>query len=391
MTSIIIIYLIVLYYIFKNRPVEIAKKKYIFFTSFVLILISGLRNEAVGSDTYAYIMHFEDTLEMSWSDVFDNFVENYINPLGNGEKDPVYRVCVKLFGSILPDSRLYLFLVAFILLASIGYFLYTFASDLKSIQFCYVFYVALFYGYLPNSAIRQSLALALILIAYCLLHKGKTLESLLLILLASGFHKSALLCLLFVVIVRFKNVKLVYLLSILLFVLMLMFPTHVALLFADSSEIYSGYVSNSYYGNTSKPYMVVFLFIVLFLISVYSLRDVARLENHRFFYYGTALTVIFVPLVWVNPTLLRIVSYFGLWMGLLIPLSLKNMSNGKLILTLVTAVFFIHSLKSIDNYRFMWQYMKLHERYAYVMPKWDNCDVTNKNDICLSQPYICVS
>lgn len=390
MSTIILLYLLVLYYFFKNRPVEIAKKKYIIFSSIVLVLISGLRNEAVGSDTYAYIMHFENTLDLSWSDVFDNILENYINPLGNGEKDPIYRVFVKLFSSILPDSRLFLFAVAIILLASIGYFLYTFAPDLKSIQFCYIFYATLFYGYLPNSAIRQSLALSLILIAYCLLHKKKTLDSLLLILLASGFHKSALLCLFLVIIVRFKNVKLVYLLSILLFVVMLVFPTQIALLFADSSEIYSGYVSNSYYGNTSKPYMVVVLFIVCFLISIYSLRDVSRLESRRLYYYGTALTMIFVPLVWVNPTLLRIVSYFGLWMGILIPLSVKYISNGKLLLTLIMVAFFIHSLKSVDSYRFMWQYMKLHERYAYVIPVRDNHDA-NKNQKYIRIPSFCVS
>lgn len=368
MTTLLLLFLILLYYLTKRLPEEEAPKRFIYCTSFVLILVSGLRHEAVGNDTLAYMMSFEDTLDTSWSEILSNFANNYLNPLNNEGKDPAFKIFEKLVGTILPNSRLYLFVIAAILLTSIGYFIHTFSVDLRSTLFCYVFYISMFYGYLPNSAIRQSLALSIVLFAYCLAFKRNLIWSVLLVLLASTFHKSALLALLFFMFIKIENVKIVYAGSFLLFLVMLFFSNEISLFFADSTnDIYSGYLSGSYYGETSKPIMVVILFFSLFVLSLYGLRLDDDYVYHRPFYYGTALTLVFVPLVWVNPTLLRVLSYFVLWMGLLVQLLLRKAYYGKVILFGIILVFLMYTLKSINSYRFMWQHMELHERYSSVI------------------------
>lgn len=368
MTTLLLLFLFLLYYLTKHLPEEEAKKWFILCTSFVLFLISGLRHEAVGNDTFAYMLHFERTLDTSWSEIFRNFLENYLNPVSTEGKDPAYSVFVKLVGTILPNSRLYLFVIAAIFLTSIGYFIHTFSVDLRSTLFCYVFYISMFYGYLPNSAIRQSLALSIVLFAYCLAFKRNLIWSVLLVLLASTFHKSALLALLFFMFIKIKNVKIVYAGSFLLFLVMLVFSNEISLFFADSAnDIYSGYLSGSYYGETSKPIMVVILFFSLFVLSLYGLRLDDDYVYHRPFYYGTALTLVFVPLVWVNPNLLRVLSYFVLWMGIMVQLLLRKAYYGKVILFGIILVFLMYSLKSINSYRFMWQHMELHERYSSVI------------------------
>ena len=205
MTTLLLLFLFLLYYLTKRLPEEEAPKRFIYCTSFVLILVSGLRHEAVGNDTLAYMMSFEDTLDTSWSEILSNFANNYLNPLSNEGKDPAFKIFEKLVGTVLPNSRLYLFVIAAILLTSIGYFIHTFSVDLRSTLFCYVFYISMFYGYLPNSAIRQSLALSIVLFAYCLAFKRNLIWSVLLVLLASTFHKSALLALLFFMFIKYSN------------------------------------------------------------------------------------------------------------------------------------------------------------------------------------------
>lgn len=379
MTTLLLLFLFLLYYLTKRLPEEEAPKRFIYCTSFVLILVSGLRHEAVGNDTLAYMMSFEDTLDTSWSEILSNFANNYLNPLSNEGKDPAFKIFEKLVGTVIPNSRLYLFAVAAILLTSIGYFIHTFSVDLRSTLFCYVFYISMFYGYLPNSAIRQSLALSIVLFAYCLAFKRNLVWSVLLVVLASTLHKSALLALLFFMFIKIKDVKIVYAGSLLLFLIMLVFSNEISLFFADSTnDIYSGYLSGSYYGEKSKPIMVVILFFSLFVLSLYGLRLDDDYVYHRPYYYGTALTLVFVPLVWVDPTLLRILSYFIFWMGLLVQLLLRKAYYGKVILFGIILVFFMYSFKSINGYRFMWQYMKLHERYSSVQPSQQPHSQTTK-------------
>lgn len=379
MTTLLLLFLFLLYYLCKHTDESIAKKRFIYGASVALILISGLRNEAVGNDTFAYMLHFEDTLDVSWSEIFRNFGETYLNPLNNEGKDPGYRIFEKLIGCVIPNSRLYLFVVAAILISSIGYFINKFSVDLRSTLFCYVFYISLFYGYLPNSAIRQSLALAIVLFAYCLALRKKLLWGVVLVVLASTFHKSALLAFLFFLSIRIKNVKVVYTGALLLFLFMLVFSNSIAIFFADSAnEIYAGYLTGSHYRGASKPFMVILLFFALFLVSMYGLLLDKDFIKHRAYYYGTALTLVFVPLVWTDPTLLRILSYFSLWMGLIVQLLLRKAYYGKVILFGIILVFLVYSFKFINSYRFMWQYMKLHERYGLYMPPQNHHDPQTK-------------
>ena len=58
MTTILILFAIVLYLIFKNQDFATGNKKYIIWMTIALTLVSGLRHEGVGNDTYAYMMMY---------------------------------------------------------------------------------------------------------------------------------------------------------------------------------------------------------------------------------------------------------------------------------------------------------------------------------------------
>jgi len=49
------------------------RKRFIIFITVILILQSGLRNWAVGADTYAYFLRFEQVKEMCWLQIIEAF------------------------------------------------------------------------------------------------------------------------------------------------------------------------------------------------------------------------------------------------------------------------------------------------------------------------------
>lgn len=374
MTLLLLIFFLLSYLFFLKHPSKKSNKMYILYITIVLILISYLRHEGVGNDTLAYMKAYENMQLMSWEDVFNNLLQNYLSPQ-NDTKDPGANILNKLLSSIWPNPRFYLFFVATVFLTCLGVFVYRNTTNIKNSFFFYVFYVSLFYGYLPNSAIRQTFALTLILLGYMQLQKSKVFRFVIFIILGSFFHKSALIVLVLLPFSYLRNVKLLYPASILLFGIIVIFNREIGILFMDSNELYAGYLSDSYYVNQEKPYMVVILMASLYLIGLYSINQYKNIEEIRLLYYGTAATFIFVPLIWLNPSLIRILGYFAPWMGVLVGDNMLRIKEGKYVFIIIILIFTFKALKTNDNYHFMWQQMELHERYTY---KENRIDIDNK-------------
>ena len=170
----LIVLCVILYCVFPNKTNKYAIKQYIYIVTCLLIVVSGLRHEAVGNDTYAYMQSFDKMYMLSWDDILGNFWQSYLYPGidGNG-KDPGQLVVMKALSLVLPDSRFFFFLLAIVLLVPLGIFIYRNSESLETSCFSYVFYITMFYPYLPNSAVRQSFALSVLLIGYLYLQKGK--------------------------------------------------------------------------------------------------------------------------------------------------------------------------------------------------------------------------
>ena len=169
----LILICVLIYMKYGNTTDKRIIKKYVYFITFLLILFSGIRHEAVGNDTYGYMKNFDDLALRPWSDIFSNFWDLYLNP-GSQGKDPGELVIIKACSHLLPNSRVFLFFVAIVLLIPIGMFVYRNSDTLRTPCFFYVFYITMFYPYLPNSAVRQSFALAILMAGYMLLQKYST-------------------------------------------------------------------------------------------------------------------------------------------------------------------------------------------------------------------------
>lgn len=358
----LILLVIILYYSSPNKSNQRTIRNYIKFITVILILVSGLRHEAVGNDTYAYMENFEDAVHSSWSDIFSHFWDLYLNP-GESGKDPGELVIYKALSYILPNARCFLFVVAAILLIPIGVFVYRNSKTLETPCFFYVFYITMFYPYLPNSAIRQSFALAILIFAYLLLQKRKVVPFIGLLLIATFIHKSILIAFLILPFYFIDKPKLLYYATFLLFILVLYYYQYIGSYLASFSEVYKAYASGKYL--SSAPFMVIIMMLCLYFVGCFGIAKDSERSDNRLIYGGAAMTLVWVVLVRLDPSLIRLIAYFGSWMGLMVPLALKKWrpDDYKIFFAFILMVFVLRAIVTPDDYHFMWQEMELHKRY----------------------------
>lgn len=361
----LIIFSILSYLAFQNKTSKSSIKKYIIVMTILLIVISSLRHEAVGNDTYAYMRFFDQYAEMSWSEVFDNFWTSYLYP-GEDGKDPGQLVIIKALSYVVPNSRVFLCVVAALLLIPLGVLVYRNSKTLETPCFFYVFYITMFYPYLPNSAVRQSLALTILLIGFLSLQKGKMLRFMMLLFVATFVHKSIVIAALIIPFYYLKNIKASYRLSLLLFIIMLFTYKYVGVFMSMQSEIYEAYGSGEYYATAqSVPFMVILMILGLYVIGWIGIGKDKESYNKRLIYGGAAMTLVWVVMVRLDPSVIRLTAYFGPWMGLMVPdaLRLSSRRDFNILFAILLLVFIARAIMTPDNYHFLWQEMALHDRY----------------------------
>lgn len=177
------------------------KKQIVIISVLLLALVAGCRGLMVGVDTLNYYNYF------SYKRIFNETILF----------EPMYEVLNLFIIKLgLPYNYL-LFLCSILTIGSFGLMIYNF-SDCPALVF--FFFVALgFFGNTFN-AVRQYLALAVFLFAIKYIRDGGFIKYLLLILIASLFHTSAII-LIPVYIVRYIKLKPVFIISLLIVVVAL--------------------------------------------------------------------------------------------------------------------------------------------------------------------------
>ena len=99
MTLAVLLFLLILYIHLRKYRYSVAAKRYIVLISIVLIAISTLRHEAVGNDTYAYIMSYENIHLKSWNEVLNRFWIRTFMPDSYEDRDPAVSVIMKVMNN----------------------------------------------------------------------------------------------------------------------------------------------------------------------------------------------------------------------------------------------------------------------------------------------------
>ena len=157
--------------------------KYVIVACLLLFAIYGLRNTyEIGGDTRtSYLGNFWRAQSMSWS--------AYLNNVGTHNR--LFYVMTKLFCEyISTDYQLYITLIAAFVTICFGRLIYRYSpSPVQSI----LYHFGLLYFTFHFSALKQSIAMAILMLAFDQIIEKKPIRFILIVLLAGQFHFPALI------------------------------------------------------------------------------------------------------------------------------------------------------------------------------------------------------
>lgn len=353
--------------IFKEKQnSKSVRKLYILISSIILILQSGLRNLAVGSDTYAYYKIFSRVEYLSWYDIEKQILLYYSLNIG---KDPGYTVFEKLVQYFTTDYQIFLLIIALIFFLSLGFFIFNNTSTIKDIILSYIMYSTLFYSFFSITGHRQTLATAIALLSFKYIKSKNFLIYVILILIASTLHKSALILIPFYFIARWIKYSWFYKVVLFLFPLLMAFKYDIANILVDFADQKDYEQYKNFEGAGTYTFTTMILLIGLF--TFWRLKGLMRIDSeNKYIIIAFGFALIFTPLTWVNPSLMRVVQYFSIFLLILLPMLLQSLKyvfrkNSAYIYIICIFFMFLLFMKSSWNseYKFYWQYMELGDNY----------------------------
>lgn len=333
------------------------RKKYITFMMVLLALQSGLRNVAVGADTYAYYLMFDKATHYSlYQLLFDNTALSF--------KDPGYLILTKLFSVFIPNYRLFLIAIAIFFFSALGKLLYRYLNSNLDVLVSIALYECLYYSFFSITGLRQTIATGILLFALPLVldkrHKRKnTILFFLLLFVASTIHKSAFLFLPVYFLPRFRNNKQVFLSVFVLFVPMFYAGGGLGSILEDTEfERYTHYFEQ----NETVGAVVFTVYIVMLTLAVFfKLKKInSYSKDNHVFSSSIAIAMMLSPLLVLDPNNQRIVQYYSIF-GLIILPQICYAYSGTLskkgLYIPVFAILAAYTILRYEPYAFFWQDM----------------------------------
>ena len=176
------------------------RKRFVIVAFALMILLAGLRSPSVGIDLRQhYARNFTKIASYAWSQL-----ASFTTPYEIG-----YCYYTKFLTLISTDVQFYIFVTSFIIYAAIGYFIYKESTDVvMSTEL--VILSCLYYMFM--NIIRQGMAVAIVLVGFVWLDYSRRnlkdyVKFAIMIILASTFHNSAILCMSIILFDRLKFTK----------------------------------------------------------------------------------------------------------------------------------------------------------------------------------------
>lgn len=333
-----------------NRDLKNRNKLFVVFATLNWIVLSGLRHISIGADTLAYFNSYNRTLWTSWDDLFNNFVEIIIHGSEELGKDPGYYLFVKITQLVTHNYQIFLVIIALIFTVPLGLWIY---RNSKNPFISFLIYSVLFYSFFSITGLRQTIATSIVvLIGYKYIKERRLLPFILLTFIGFTIHKSALVFFPFYFLAN-KKVTKKYLITILaIFPLAIFFRAPLALFFQDVS----GYKYGIYEG--AGTFNFTTLLLLLTIVGIWKSKTIlANNPQALHFFNALIMSVLLTPLTWVNPSAMRVVQYYSIFLMLLVPEIINSFKKEErpIIYFIVIALLVILLLRSNPQYMFFWE------------------------------------
>ena len=273
----------------------------LFFTAWFLLL--ALRAGTIGVDLKNYFKMFEKTAKSPWEKIFVYDEENV---------EVGYQILCKLISFISTDKQVFLAIIAILSLFPIAYL---FARESKNA----VLSISIFVTYLFSmyfSGLRQVLAMGFAVPAYYFTKDRKLIKFILVVLLASTFHQSALVMLIFYPIYHFKMTKARLLLVSLVLVGVFVFNQQV---FSFILNVMGGRYEERYDVITSTGAYSMLILFLIFAVYAFLVPQSNKLDKDTVGLRNILLlSLAFQCFALVNSVAMRMNYYFLIFLPILI-------------------------------------------------------------------------
>lgn len=346
------ILLIMLYAIvFLYTPKFRNKKIFCIMASLNWIILSGLRHISIGADTRVYKLYrFDQTIYLNWNTIFLEFVETYLK--GGSGKDPGYTLFEKIVQIFTANYQIYLIIIAIIFSAPLGKWIY---KNSREPLISFLLYSVLFYSFFAITGHRQTIATALVvLIGYERIKKKQLFAFLGLLAVAFTVHKSAIAFLPFYFLANKKITK-NYLIT-----MIAIFPIIFLLRFQLMSLLVNivGYESYLFQYDGAGTWIFTLILLLVFGVTIWKHKTILS-NNPQAIHSINALilAVLLTPLTFINPSAMRVVQYYSLFLMLLIPDIILSFNKKERVIVyyVATGLLLLLFIRNNSSYLFFWQ------------------------------------
>lgn len=326
------------------------KRIFCILASWNWIVLSGLRHLTIGADTIKYGYFFEQAKKISWATLWNDRSSIFIH--GSMGKDPGYIVFQKLTQFIIRDYRGYLILIALIFIVPLGIWIY---RNSGNFLMSFIIYSCLFYSFFSITGTRQTIATAMVVfVGYRFIKERKCWLFLLLILIATSIHFSAICYLPFYFMAN-KKITDKY---IVLFgcgfigILLLKEP-----IYKIGSSLL-GYDQYLPYEESATAFTFSLFLIALTAVTLLKRNEILK-NNEQAMHYINSLLIatLLVPFTFVNPSAMRVIQYFSLSIMLLVPEIINSFQKRErfFVFFVACSTLIILLIRNHPLYLFFWQ------------------------------------
>lgn len=261
--------------------------------SLVLIAISGLRSNVVGSDTQMYqnIFNYGKSLPLS-------------QDLATTSIEYGYVFFEHIVGSVFDNYQWFLIIVAVITIIPVTIIIYKYSEKPWMSYFLFITF-----GYFPffMAGIRQAIAIAITLIAFIFVRKNRLIPFVICIGLAFTFHKTAIIFLPVFWLDKFKLNKKTISFAVLCIIGGFLFRQPLY-------QLLNNYARQSFsYLDAGGIKMYVFMLLSVILGFIYYKDFIKQNENNKIFLYMMIVSSVIWPMVSFNPAMFRLYYYYHIF------------------------------------------------------------------------------
>lgn len=347
---------------------------------FLMVLIVGLRDISVGKVDTEYIYTPQITKYFSY---------NYQEIWDYQSKDKVFYIITKIISNISENINFILFIIGIPYIVVIGRLIRKYS---KHICLSFILFLGLTYFTMSFFLLRQVLAMSLTILAFDAIVERKPIKFIILVLLASLFHQTALIFLLAYPISRIKPGRIQWICVAVACVLSLFAQSSILssvftvlnILFSDASRYdyyetaetglgYTGFliqlivficITFAYKRQNPSKKKTITLKDFKLIIRKNNITESEAFDNQIDIIYNLATcSLIIMPFSAVIGEFWRVACYFGVFNIILLPNAISTLKSTKLKQQLVAGVAFCFVLyflfihlenASAENYIFFW-------------------------------------